>query len=176
MVDIRADLRFICAEVTSALRYAESKHGAFMAFNGAAIFGAVGTLRSLTSDSAEPYLAIILYLTMFLLTCAMLTSMCSFLPQFIEHTTASDTRAKDNILFFEHIKMHTVDSYIENLRVNYGVNPAEITPLDRCLILQIIVNAQLSARKFRLFRWAAYFDLGAIFMVLCCFSLRALLS
>ncbi|MDR0239875.1 MAG: DUF5706 domain-containing protein [Deltaproteobacteria bacterium] len=176
MVDIRTDLRYICAEVTSALRYAESKHAAFMAFNGAAIFGAVGTLRSLTTDSTDIYMAMLLYLTMILLTCAMLTSMCSFLPQFIEHTTESGIRTKDNILFFEHIKLHTVDSYIENLRVNYGVDPVEITPLDRCLILQIIVNAQLSSRKFRLFRWAAYFDLAVIIMVLCGFSLRALIS
>ena len=175
MVDIREDLRFICAEVTSALRYAESKHGAFMAFNGVAIFGAVGTLRSLTSDSADPYMAMLLSLTMILLTCAMLTSMSSFLPQFIEHTKKNIVPAKDNILFFEHIKLHTVDSYIENLRMNYGVDPAEITQLDRCLILQIIVNAQLSARKFRLFRWAAYFDLAAIVVVLCGFLLRAIL-
>ncbi|MCL2122524.1 MAG: DUF5706 domain-containing protein [Desulfovibrionaceae bacterium] len=147
-----------------------------MAFNGVAIFGGVGTLRSLSSNSADPHIAIILYLTMILLTCAMLTSMCSFLPQLIEHTTEIKAIAKDNILFFEHIKMHTVDSYIENLRVNYGVDPAEITKLDRCLILQIIVNAQLSARKFRLFRRAAYFDLGAIVVVLCGFLLRTIMS
>jgi hypothetical protein len=71
--------------------------------------------------------------------------------------------------------MHTVDSYVENLRVNHGVDPAEITQFDRCLILQIIVNARLSARKFRLFRWAAYFDLGAIVVVLCGFLLRAIM-
>ena len=175
MMDVRTDLRFICAEVTSALRYAESKHGTFMAFNGAAIFGAVGTLRSLTSDSTDTYMVTVLYLTMILLTCAMLTSMCSFLPQFIENTKENKNLAKNNILFFEHIKLHTVDSYIENLRMNYGVDPAEITQLDRCLILQLIVNAQLSSRKFRLFRWAAYFDLGVIVVVLCGLSLRAIM-
>ena len=175
MVDVRADLRFICAEVTAALRYAESKHGAFMAFNGVAIFGVTGTLRSLTSNSTEPYIAAILYLAMTLLTCAMLTSMYSFLPQFIKDIEEKEAYSHDNILFFEHIKMHTVDSFVENLRVNYGVDPAGITQLDRCLILQIIVNARLSARKFRLFTRAAYFDLSAIVVVLGGFLLRAVM-
>ena len=165
MTSALVDLRYICAEVTSALRYAESKHGVFMAFNGAAIFGGFGALRTLTSSAEEPIIAIILHTTLILLSCAMLTSMSSFLPKFIENATGGKATPGENILFFEHIKMHTVDSYIDTMRAQYGVDSAEVTKFDRCLILQIIVNAQLTARKFRLFRWAAYFDLAALFVI-----------
>jgi len=45
-MNVRDDLRFISSAIESSLRYAESKHAAFVAFNGAATFGGFGLLRN----------------------------------------------------------------------------------------------------------------------------------
>ena len=162
--DAKADLRFICNEITAVLRYAEGKHGVFLAFNGVALFNCISLLRSLPPGHGELIAKGMLLATMALLLCAMATSMYSFLPQILEHQAQPDPKGKNNLLFFEHIKEHSVDSYIRTLCDEYGAESCAVTTFERCLVAPIIVNARLSSRKFRLFRNAAYFDLVAIIL------------
>ncbi len=169
-MDTKADIRFICSEVTAVLRYAESKHGVFIAFNGVALFNCMGLLRSSALEAF--YDKSVLLCVMALLMCAMLISMYSFLPQLLKERTTSVPRGKSNLLFFEHIKDHTVDSYIHTLCAEYGAEACALQRLERDIIAQIIVNARLSSRKFHLFRTAAYFDLAGITSGLLGFVLR----
>ena len=162
MMDIREDLRFICSTVDANLRYAESKHAYFVAFNGVAIFGGFGVLRSLNVGSSGS-IQVMLVVTMLFLISAIITSIYSFFPVIVKETKA---RAKagsyDNALFFEHIMQHSIDSYISLLCGKYQARAEDILPLDRCIISQIIINARLASRKFAFFRLAAMFDLIAI--------------
>ena len=53
-------------------------------------------------------------------------------------------------------------SYINLLCAKYRARPEDILPLDHCIVSQIIVNAQLTSRKFAIFRLVALFDLIAV--------------
>ena len=161
-MDVKQDLRFICEEITSLLRYAENKHSIFIAFNGIAIFGGMGLLRLLFAGETEPGIKYIMCFTMIFLMLAICTCMFSFFPQISEKFLKSEQQAKTNILFFEHIKVHTVESYIEILCNEYSTNFQDIGQFERCIIAQIIANARLASRKFRLFKVAVIFDLLAV--------------
>ncbi len=160
-MDLREDLRFICSMVDANLRYAESKHTYFMAFNGMAIFGGFGVLRTLIAGSSGA-IQVMLVLTILILIAAILTSFYSFLPVIVKKAEASNFEHCDNALFFAHIKEHSVESYIQLLQDKYNVKAEDILTLDRCIISHIIVNARLASRKFAMFRLVALFDLIAI--------------
>ena len=161
-MDMREDLRFICSTVDANLRYAESKHAYFVAFNAVAIFGGFGVLRNLSAGSSGNIQAM-LVVTMLLLIAAIISSIYSFFPVIMKETEAcAKPGPSDNALFFEHIKKHSVDSYISLLCDKYQARPEDILPLDRCIISQIIINARLASRKFTIFRIAAVFDLIAV--------------
>ncbi|MCL2102501.1 MAG: DUF5706 domain-containing protein [Syntrophorhabdaceae bacterium] len=165
-MNVQDDLRFICSTIESSLRYAESKHAAFVAFNGLATFGGFGLLRNLNISSTGWVAHIMLSLAVGLLICAILTSMYSFIPVIIREKKTDVAPASDNILFFEHVKHHSVESYEQLLCELYQVSPESITPLDRCVISQIIVNAYLTSRKFALFKRVAMLDIAAVAFVL----------
>ena len=170
IVDTQGDLRFICDTIDSNLRYAESKHAAFIAFNGIATFGAFGLMRNLNVSSSAWFTHLVLVMTICLLVCAIITSIYSFMPIIIKEKKASSVcagnNAPNNALFFEHVKFHSVESYERLLCEHYLVNPENITPLDRCIISQIIANAHLASRKFALFKRAAAFDMVAVVFAL----------
>ena len=161
-MSIRDDLRFISATIDANLRYAESKHAAFIAFNGVATFGGFGLLRNLSLDSVEWIAHLALSIAICLLICAIITSMYSFIPIIIHKKASSGANASDNALFFEHVKLHSAASYERLLCEHYQVDPASITQLDRCIIEQLIVNAHLASRKFFLFKRVALCDLTAV--------------
>ena len=176
MMDIREELRFISSTMDASLRYAESKHAYFVAFNGVAIFGGFGVLRGLSAGSGGG-IQVMLLITMLLLISAIITSIYSFLPEIVKKTEASDKSCLcDNALFFEHIKEHSIDSYISLLCGKYQARPEDILPLDRCIISQIIVNARLASRKFAIFKLVALFDLIAIVLGLGGFILSILFN
>ncbi len=165
-MDIQEDLRFICASIDANLRYAEGKHAAFVAFNGVATFGAFGIARNLTLDGGGQSVRALLSVAICLLVCAIITGIYSFVPIIIRKVEIGGDLASDNALFFEHVKAHSPESYERLLCEKYQVLPESITPLDRCVISQIIVNARLASRKFALFKRVAFFDLAAVAFVL----------
>jgi len=161
-MDVKKDLRFICDEITSILRYSESKHAIFVAFNGIAIVNMVNILRALFAGETSQVVIYIMCFTVLCLLLAICTCMLSYFPRIYENPGNVEQKDKTNVLFFEHIKEHTVDSYIKLLCTEYGANPDEIGSLERCIISQIIVNAKLASRKFRLFKIAVSFDILAV--------------
>jgi len=92
--------------------------------------------------------------------------MYSFIPVIVREKTVGDVGASNNALFFEHVKFHSVASYERLLCEHYQVDPASITPLDRCIISQLIVNAHLASRKFALFKRVAMLDISAVSLAL----------
>jgi len=109
---------------------------------------------------------VVLCMAVGLLISAILTSMYSFIPRIIREKKAGVAPASDNILFFEHVKHHSAESYERLLLEQHQVNPESITQLDRYVISQIIVNAYLTSRKFALFKRVALLDMAAVACVL----------
>ena len=161
-MNVRDDLRFISTTIEANLRYAESKHTAFIVFNGVATFGSFGLVRNLNLDSDAWLTHLVLATAIFFLICAIITSIYSFIPVIVHEKKAGASSANDNALFFEHVKFHSAESYERLLCERYLANPESITPLDRCIILQIIANAHLASRKFALFKRVAVFNLAAV--------------
>ena len=162
LVNLREDLRFICATIDANLRHAESKHATFIAFNGVATFGGFGLVRNLSLNSGEWPAHLMLSAAICLLICAIITGIYSFIPIIIHEKKVRAASASDNALFFEHVKFHSAESYERLLCEGYQVSPENITPLDRCVISQIVANAHLASRKFTLFKRVAIFDLAAV--------------
>lgn len=169
------DLRFICTTLDANLRYAEGKHTSFIAFNGAAIFGGLTLLRNLNPQTSGILYGILL-LTLLLLICAIISSIYSFFPKIIKQMESNAGESCGNVLFFEHVKYHSLESYAQLLCEKYHFNPDEILPLDECIISQIIVNARLASRKFALFKLVAFFDFTAVIMGLGGFVLATILK
>ena len=165
-MNIRDDLRFICATIDANLRHAESKHATFIAFNGVATFGGFGLVRNFSPDKGDWFAYLVLSMAICLLICAIITGIYSFIPIIIHEKKAHVASASDNALFFEHVKLHSAESYERLLCEYYRVSPESITPLDRCIILQIVANAHLASRKFALFKRVAVFDLAAVALAL----------
>ena len=163
-MDMQEDLRFICANVDANLRYAEGKHISFVAFNGLALFGGFGILRNLSAETGGGYVYVMMILIMLVLSCALISSIYSFIPIIVKNLGDGENSACTNVLFFEHIKRHSVESYAKLLCEGYLVNEQDISPLDRCIIAQIIVNARLASRKFAIFKLVAFFDLAAVLL------------
>jgi hypothetical protein len=168
-MDIHEDLRFICESMDANLRYAEGKHISFVAFNGLALFGGFGILRNLSAEASGSYIYIIMHLIMLLLSCALISSIYSFIPIIVKRLKSGDVLPYTNVLFFEHIKHHSAESYTKLLCDVYQVDSKVITHLEHCIISQVIVNARLVSRKFAIFKFAAYFDLAAVVLALCGF-------
>ena len=163
-MDMQQDLRFICGNVDASLRYAEGKHISFVAFNGLALFGGFGILRNLSVETTGGYVYVMMIMIMLVISAALIASIYSFIPIIVKDLDNGDPAACTNVLFFEHIKRHSVDSYAKLLCEGYLADEKEISPLDRCIMAQIIVNARLASRKFALFKWVAFFDLAAVIL------------
>ena len=174
-MDMQEDLRFICSNVDAGLRYAEGKHISFVAFNGLALFGGFGILRNLSTEVVGGYVYIMMILIMLVLGVALLASIYSFIPIIVKRLDGDAALAAcTDVLFFEHIKHHSVDSYAQLLCNGYLADAKDISPLDRCIMSQIIVNARLSSRKFAIFKIVAYCDLAAVLLALGAFLPAAL--
>lgn len=174
-MDMQDDLRFICSNIDAGLRYAEGKHISFVAFNGLALFGGFGILRNLSVETSGGYVYIMMMLIMLVLSVALIASIYSFIPIIVKKVDGGEAAACTDILFFEHIKQHSVESYAKLLCDGYLAGAKEISPLDRCIISQIIVNARLASRKFAIFKLVAYCDLTAVILALLGFMPAALL-
>ena len=148
-------LRDIFNNVNDWLKFAEAKHGALVALNSGVIFGIISVFKQLPFI---PFYVIFICVT-FLGTSILL----SFLSLFPRHEKKGIDKKKPtnaNLFSSRDLSMYDAEDLKEEL--NKRSNTAHVfTGLEEDLIHQIILNAYISTRKYKLFKIAIYVTLSA---------------
>jgi hypothetical protein len=145
----------VLGTVHSQLQFAETKNGALLAVNLAVAV----SIATIFDDMAELPLAVIVCLSMVMagLAIAAFTALWSFLPVHgaARHEFSKGTEGGGaNLFFWGEIAMFTPKHYAEKLLKAFGVarSPSRVE-LD--LADQIVINAGIAQRKFKVFNTAA---------------------
>ena len=154
-VIIRDELKYIFSNVNEWLKFAELKHGALLALNIALI--------SATSDLVNnvnvlPFSSKIWswQLTFFVISC--LLSIWSFMPTISLKTVKHNVKSEKNIYFYDDIKNLSLDDYSNLLVQKFSLQTTyEFTAQEKDLMSEIIVNSQITCRKYALFNAAGIF-------------------
>ncbi len=88
----------------------------------------------------------------------------SFLPDLRTRSPENQQDVSDgaNVLYFDHIRLFDVDTYLSRLSRARGDTDQAFTDLERAYASQIIVNAKIAARKYRYFENALWLLLAGI--------------
>lgn len=176
MDKVSAKLATIFQITNDWLKFAEAKNAVLFAFSGAGTTAAVTLLA--TTQKIPNSLRIGLSITAALLcVCALFCSL-SFLPktnleQILRlqikpsRNLAIKPRDTDNLYFFGHLQKYNSDKLLDSLNRYYFEN--KITNLDRReyidLADQIIINAQITSSKLKLFTYGVYILIFSILAI-----------
>jgi hypothetical protein len=152
MSPLEENLRATLTMVNEWLRYAEAKNAILIAANGALIFGLTqldvndGSWATTVRTASAALLAVSLLIAVF-----SLTPWLSRAGLFPTRAGSSD----DNLLFFGDAAHHDADTYLHYLSASRTafVSGDKVT---HWLAEQIVINARIASRKFKLFNWALY--------------------
>jgi hypothetical protein len=158
--DVQADRAYgvmndVLSTVHGQLQFAEAKNGALLAVNLAVVVG----IATIFDDMKELPLAVIVCLSMVMvgLAIAAFTALWSFLPVHgvARHQYSKGTEGGGaNLFYWGEIARFTPKHYAEELLKALGIaEPPSRIELD--LADQIVINAGIAERKFKVFNTAA---------------------
>lgn len=156
-------LRYILGLCVEWVKYAEKKNAALLV----AASGLVLSLLGRFPDKTSPTIRVCFWIGCASLTLSAITCLVSFIPQIKFPWTSSEekTRLEDNLFFFGHIANYSASEFLDALYKAEGSQPS-INKLHLDLAGQIIVNAGISMKKFRLFTAATWLaTLGIAFLI-----------
>ncbi len=152
-----ADLQIqsIFNNVNDWLKFAEAKNGAIAAVNVALI---VGIIPFLSGEQKADWLQFYLIMMVVFSGISFLVALASFLPttQTPHLDRLPQPNETSNLLFFGYIANHSVDSYVEVLKVTLGEN-TEPSKLGRAYIEQAIANSRIAIKKYDYFAASLFF-------------------
>ncbi|HLP50021.1 MAG TPA: Pycsar system effector family protein [Chitinophagales bacterium] len=131
------------------LKLGESKNVTLMAFNGAIIIG----MLKLAHDYSEN--SIIYYLWCAIIGCSISTLCCliSLVAQLIHRQVDVKLAKSDNLLFFGSIAQLSPEDLLKKLSSRYGLK-SENENYEKDLAKQIVITAQIAAKKYSIFNTA----------------------
>lgn len=157
-------LKYILGHCIDWVKYAEKKNAALLVAASGLVLSLVGHFPDKTSPSG---LRACLWIGCVSLVLSALTCLISFIPQidFPWITSQRNTTSEDNLFFFGHIADYSASELVEALYRGEGSQSAS-NKLQLDLAGQIIVNARISLKKFRLFTVATWLaTLGVAFLI-----------
>lgn len=149
----------IFENMNTQLRLAEEKHGIFLAANIALLIAI-----SAFFPSSEYSLTILAKIVVILATIALLVAICLSLTSHYPRTKAP--LFHDNLLYYGFCAKQTTEPFLK---------ACQTTETDRWLAQQSIILAQITNKKYRLFKWVCIFSVIsyiclAISLILCIVS------
>lgn len=165
----------VFSNVNSWLNFAEAKNAA----NIALVVACIAAIFSLNNMN------VLLYSMCILFAFSGICSMISFLPRLGDKVVkkfprlaakAKEKKVKndenDNLLFFEEIKKYSGNEYAKQVSKRYlQKNKKNFSRYQLDLANEIVYNADIVSRKYKLFRVAAYLDVVAFMLLICCFTI-----
>ena len=186
MDEMVGKLETILSMVNDWLKFAEAKNAILLGFSGAGIT-ATTTYLSAASNVEQAAKYGILLTTFLLCVCSFICSL-SFLPKtnleiLIWRKQNPGRKSKgiptdeDNLYFYGHLYKFNKSELIDALNRLYLEK--KVQDIDRKeygdLANQVVINSEIAYMKFKLFTWASYFLILALFCTPCSILIGVLL-
>jgi hypothetical protein len=148
-------LKFVLAQVTDWLKFAEAKNGALLVVAMGMLIALV-QLRVENADAVAGH-ALLLGSCVGFLFVAVAICLASFLPvtQIPFMVPRGKRLPSDNLLFFGDAAKYTGPYYLESLRQRLGPGQ-EDSPLAAAMAEQIVTNSRIAVWKYGCFKWALW--------------------
>lgn len=167
------ELKHILEEVKIWLHFGEAKHGALLAINLILIFKCTDFFINIKENQiigSKVFLIIIMTLYLF----STIISLISFMPKLnkLDDSDVDDDSKSitNNLLnFFGDIKKYSSSKkYLRDFYYKYfNIEQTSNFPLiEQDYAKEIIINSQITNRKFKLFKWCVIIDILATIMLL----------
>jgi hypothetical protein len=155
MKEILKDVYQHCQEMQ---KMAETKNAGLIAFNGAIT---LATIKMLTDGIHNCYFQ---YYLFYVLTCSLISIFLSLaaLSARLKHKEQEILNHKSqNLLFFGTAANYTPEDFLKELKTEYNLAD-EITKYNIDQARQVVINAQIALRKFKLFNSAFKWTIAGI--------------
>ena len=139
-------------------KIAETKNAGLIAFNGAIVLSAI----KLFFDQDIPI--VLHYYLYFILLCSLVSIFLNLLAinaQLKHKELEIQNHSSQNLLFFGAIANNTPDSYLEQIKTNYNIEE-KTNRYHNDLAKQVVINAQIALRKFKLFNLACKWTIAGV--------------
>jgi len=149
-------LEHVLMTVSDDLRFAETKNAALLTANAAAVIAIVQIFVS-HPDLGPRITAYLLVLVVAGMVSGML-GLVSFIPRVRLRGPREDEvpEPTDNLLFYNHIRKYSGDTYLRAMVAAAGEAPHPPTALERMYADQIVAAARIADRKFELYRYSVW--------------------
>jgi hypothetical protein len=139
-------------------KIAETKNAGLIAFNGAIT---LATIKLLIDGIQNCYFQYYLFFVLFCSLISIFLNLSAISAQLKHKEQEIVNHKSQNLLFFGTAANYTPDQYIKQLRVEYNLTE-EITKYNIDLASQVVINAQIALRKFKLFNLAFKWTIAGI--------------
>lgn len=155
MKEILKDVYQHCLEMQ---RVAETKNAGLIAFNGAIT---LATIKLLT-DGIENYcLQCYLYFVLLCTLISIFLNLSAISAQLKHKEQEIINHKSQNLLFFGTIANYTPEEYLKQMKSEYKLDD-DITKYNIDQAKQVVINAQIALRKFKLFNSAFRWTIAGI--------------
>lgn len=158
------ELYSVLNQVIDWLKFAESKNGALLAAESAAIFAFFSAFSQIQYSYFSIWGLIYLGILLVCLFVSLLYCLISFIPDlnlsFKEKI--NDCSEDNNLCFFAHIAELSPEEYLSRFYEKREIKFKEINKFELDLAQQIVINSKIACRKYKLFEIAIKFTFAGI--------------
>lgn len=142
-------LKDIFHNVNEWLKFAEAKHAGFLVLNSGIIFGVLSVKKDFVFLPSP-----VVFISLLLLGLSVLFSLISLFPRSGKPELKKDRPKDANLFFSGHLRLFDVEGLKQQITEQSNLPAYIFDGYEEDLIRQIIVNADIASRKYRLFKYA----------------------
>ncbi|WP_187477752.1 Pycsar system effector family protein [Amniculibacterium sp. G2-70] len=139
-------------------KMAETKNAGLIAFNGAIT---LATIKLFTDGIQNYYFQYYLFLVLACSLISIFLNLSAISAQLKHKEQEISNHKSQNLLFFGTVANYTPEEYLKQLKTEYNLND-EITKYNIDQARQVVINAQIALRKFKLFNSAFKWTISGI--------------
>jgi len=160
--NLKSELENILKLVVDWLKFAEAKNAALLTLNSAALFGVYRIV--VFKEDLDTWVRAYLICTGLLLLVSGAICLMSFFARLrTRYLFPTPNKPQSpNLYFFEHIAGFSDQQYLADLANVIGVPTPKNNSPEYMIANQVVINARIGARKFKLFNMALWVTLSAL--------------
>ena len=155
MKEILKDVYQHCQDMQ---KMAETKNAGLIAFNGAIT---LATIKLLKAGMQNCYFQYYLFFVLFCSLISIFLNLSAISAQLKHKEQEISNHKSQNLLFFGTAANYTPEDYLKQLKTEYNLTD-EITKYKVDQARQVVINAQIALRKFKLFNSAFKWTIAGI--------------
>lgn len=155
-------LKYVLSSVIDWLKFGEAKNAALVALNGAAILSLIGAVKDI-GNSAISYFLVHLTIPGLLIGLGISLNAIRSIVSKSYSPNLNFTDITDHVLFYGDIAKYSDTEYLKKLYAFHKEDaPETYSALETEFACQIIINARIANRKFKLFNYGLIVTIVAI--------------